>query len=185
MGDEKNDLILITAAYPYGGHGESFLETEILFLKEKFDKIYILPNSNQITGSSRAVPANCEVLPFIFINPPSKWKRLFAMLTSLWFWKEITNRLNPFQFPHIFEQGMLAQSFLSKLQLFCEDKKIEPKRTVLYNYWFTMDSFASGLIQDKSKFKKAIARAHRFDLYEELDVKGYQPFKNQIIHFDS
>src|SRR5690554_7772856 len=52
-------LCLYTASFPYG-LGEQFLETEIKYLAEHFDTIFIIPNNP--TGNIRSIPPNVKVL---------------------------------------------------------------------------------------------------------------------------
>src|SRR5690606_32670785 len=62
----KKNLILLTNGFPYG-KGEQFLETEMLYLAENFEKIYIYIRS--ANGVSRNLPANAEVRKMDFKIP--------------------------------------------------------------------------------------------------------------------
>ena len=52
-------LYLFTSSFPYG-NVESFLEDEILYLCEEFEKVEIIPLTGNV-NIQREVPFNCHV----------------------------------------------------------------------------------------------------------------------------
>ena len=55
----QKSICLYTKSYPYGT-GESFIENEIIFLSDSFDKVYVFPLV--IEGELRLVPDNVQVV---------------------------------------------------------------------------------------------------------------------------
>ena len=55
----QKSICLYTKSYPYG-KGESFIESEIKFLSETFDMVYVFPLS--IEGECRLMPRNVQVI---------------------------------------------------------------------------------------------------------------------------
>ena len=72
-------LYLFTASFPFS-RGETFLETEIKYLSEVFEKIYIIPLFSYETESVRSVPINCKVFNPIIRN---RWQHYFIGLFGI------------------------------------------------------------------------------------------------------
>ena len=65
------------------------------------------------------------------------------------------------------------------------------KPTVLYSFWLSRGAYAACNLKSKFGLKKAVSRAHRYDLYEEQNNVNYLPFRHLLsntldeIHFIS
>lgn len=116
----KQSLILFTAEYPFGS-GETFLETEIKFLSEAFDKVIIVSQSDR-ANHSRTVPANCEVKRInLSISRSQKLSALMNVFNPI-FWKE--KRIIQTVYNQKFSKGIFSTMLISlyrakKLKKYC------------------------------------------------------------------
>lgn len=187
MNSDEKTLVIITASFPYGSK-EPFLETEITFLANEFTKIFILPRTKP--KNIRPFPENVLILDILNSRPAGENKRLFnfkktfSLLTSGFFWKEIywifTKSESSKKIRNIkicFSIGRnVIKNHLRFEQFFFINPQLKTSG-IFYSYWFTADTIALSLFKKKGYQFKAIARAHRFDLYEFARKTGYLPFR--------
>lgn len=169
----KKDLIFITDNYPFG-QGETFIENEIGYLAENFRNVYIV-SKNQKDIQTRQVPKNCKVY---------RIKRDLKKLVTLYLDKiylvdlfkelELGNlkKLVSFQF-----YGKLIENKVNEI---IKENRLEKENILFYSYWFYNGAYAGSILKRKNKIDKFIARAHRYDLYQE---ENYQPFKVIILKY--
>ncbi len=168
-----NDKILffITDNYPFG-YGETFIENEIDYLSQNFKGIFII-SKNINDSQTRKVPKNCKVYRIL-----KDYKELFKILLDKYY---LCDLINNFNFKKL--KKMIGFQFYSKL---IENKVLEiikkynlkKENIILYSYWFYNGAYAGGNLKKRNIIKKAISRAHGYDLYLE---RGYQPFKKEIL----
>lgn len=168
-----NDKILffITDNYPFG-YGETFIENEIDYLSQNFKEIYIISkNINDL--QTRGVPKNCKICRI-----SKEYKNLiFIFADKFYFFDFIKN----FDFKNL--KNLLAFQFHSKL---IEKKVLEiirkyslkKENIILYSYWFYSGAYTGGNLKKRNIIKKAVSRAHGYDLYLE---RGYQPLKKEVL----
>lgn len=180
MDTNKKTLLLFTGAFPYGKRVEPFLEDEILYLANCFEKIYIFPR--QISNESRKVPSNVKIIdiliipPFKIIKQPLKYV-LFAFISTfieaLKTKKGINYMLNIRHFIYIWIEA-------KKLSLNLENWLITNQviNPLFYTYWSDNSLLACCLLAKKDSNIKIISRAHGFDLYNDRNVGGIVPFRN-------
>lgn len=163
-------LVLFTAQFPFGQVSETFLETEIQFLSQKFETIYILPAST--SNDCRSVPKNVEINPNysnLSISKSRKIKLLFQNLKTVL--NVFTTEINDKGFWTCIKNRRVLLDYLSDQLFFREE--IEPfirqfsSNTVFYDYWFCNKTLALALIKKENKKVKFVARLHGFDLYDE------------------
>jgi colanic acid/amylovoran biosynthesis glycosyltransferase len=174
-------LYFFTSAFPYGGF-ESFIENEITYLGEVFDKVIIIPlyyyKKNSVI---RPIPDNCKYLNPIIRN---RWQHyivgLFCFKTFKIFIKEF------FKTGTIRGVLMLKRFFVdfcttnNLLQSKAIKKVLQEVRQddIMYFYW---GKGASNILPFISKIKaKKIVRFHAGDLYG-LDTDGYIILREAIL----
>ena len=176
-------LYLFTENFPFG-KSETFLESEMPFLSEKFSKIIIIPLYPQ--EGLRKMPDNVTVWqPLLNCNPKDKTKLLQAGIFNLspfsfavkeffakkvylnknWIWNFFTSLL-------LFRDIYANKKLLSKLysQIEKEDK--------LYFYWGDKSALLIPYLKKKIK-NTVFVRFHRTDIYEEMR-SGYIPFRKYL-----
>lgn len=194
------DLLFLTDRYPFN-NSEAFIENEINFLADHFDRVFVLPCGLMVnTEKCRTVPENVKVLKpavddDIFQNKPNFSTKLRWGLTHLFGWyiaclfnsrfyeelKYLQRRkeLSVGRFLKIFRA--LAPSIRNavhyKKMLLSEDLH----DVYVYSYWIEPTVLMSRKICNKTKIVKTICRTHRWDLYSEENSYNYLPFQRQII----
>lgn len=163
-------LCLHTAHFPYGP-GEQFIETEIKYLANAFEKVVIIPANPE--GKKRIVPKNAEILIPDYsgysttkgIKNIGTW--LFSCLPDT---LKSNNRI--LTLSTLLRAGYQAEILFHSLK---HNKLID--NTIHYTYWFNEQSTLLSILKSKKKINSFISRAHRFDLYEDRNKEGYIPFR--------
>lgn len=179
MNSSTRPLIIFTHHYPFG-EMELFLETEILYLKEVFPHIVVVPN--QTIGPMRAVPKGITVdtsfaKTYRGKDPLSLMRKAARSFFHPPFYKELLQA--PKTSAHLRKllgyssEASRCASWVKRLLL----RRPELQQAIFYTYW--LYDHASGIAGLKKKFQgiKAISRAHGFDLYEEDYPPAYIPFR--------
>lgn len=180
----KNQLILFTADFPYGT-GETFLETEIVYLAKGFDKVKIV-SQNTSSKECRSLPDNCSVERInLSISSVDKIKALFGVFNPL-FWKE--RKVIKSVYGKRLTKGIIFTMLISLYRA----KKVKAAvsrlqqtdqsavKQYFYSYW--CDDVALGLAMAQVEFPKikTLCRIHRWDVYFEESAVGYLPFRHTI-----
>lgn len=168
----KNTLVIIADHYPFGVK-ESFLEDEVKYLADCFDRIFIISRNTE--KSKRKTPSNVfsfsvkkisfstfiHFAIFLFSKDAiSEFKKASSV-------HDITDILK-----HIYHSSELTPL----LELVC-NKYSGTDNITLYSYWLFYGSLA--IARTKTVFPgiKAVSRAHGYDLYENLKKNNYIPFR--------
>jgi glycosyltransferase involved in cell wall biosynthesis len=189
---KQNTLILITNHFPYGG-AEAFLESEIGFLTDRFQKVIVVPRDIASTGKRAG---NFDVHR---INPESNWKEL-VLATGLYF-RHFTTVLNYFRtevqqlqkarrkispgilkvMTHDLTKAMITGWHLTRII-----KKNNLQGTVvLYTYWLASSALAITFVKAEGVEIKRISRAHGGDVYEYRNPLKYLSFRATLAkHLD-
>jgi len=175
---KKKVIVLLTNSFPYG-KGEAFLETEILYLSQVFEVIYIIPTSKSTL--QRDVPKNVYVSD-MFINARiSKMKRVVYTFFTFIFYDAIIK-----DFPDSLSISYLKLNFiwsfntmllLKILKNFIKEKKINLQTTIFYSYWFSAGTNAIVLLKNYYDIK-GVTRVHGGDLYESTNNIKTFPYRN-------
>lgn len=175
---KNNTLFLFTATFPFG-KAESFLETEILFLSDKFEKIVIIPLSGQ-TQKIRNVPKNCIVeKPIITSRRIQYFKGLFFPLTlSIFIGYFFRNRIysNNRKLKTWIIGYVMANNLLSSKTIKSIFKDLK-SNDVCYFYWGKGSNILSYFYRGKAIF---VSRFHgEWDLWEESSG-GCVPLRTDV-----
>jgi len=168
-GKSNITLCLFTSSFPFG-NGETFLETEIKILSQRFEKIFIFPAIK--SNSKRIIPKNSKV---IYLENNWKHKRLinsikfgFASLVLVLYDLIKNRKLNNSFFLHI-DLAMTTHYKAEKL------KNIVNKNSdnfIFYSYWFESWATTLSILKKKKIVNNFFSRAHGFDLFEERSKNG-------------
>ncbi|PWD97760.1 glycosyltransferase [Marinilabilia rubra] len=171
-------LCLYTAQFPYG-LGEQFIETEITYLAQAFERVVIIPAAAE--GTPRPLPANVEVRMIDYSGYST-----VKGLRYVGFWirhcindvrRSTNKRLAISTLLRVGYQASVLHSFLKSNQLL--------GKALHYTYWFNEQSTLLAIIKEKKMIDRFISRAHGFDLYEERNFFGYIPFRKLQLHYVS
>ena len=173
MNQEKN-LVLFTTSYPYG-KGESFLEAEINYLSEQFDKVIIFPI--QITSEIRKTPSNVTV--------NSEWNKIrsgnnIAYLKVLFQENLYKNLSFSWKFNIRLAHYIAIDIKFQKVISYLEDKSLIDS-SIFYTYWLAAHTVSLAFMKRKFPRLKVVTRVHGIDLYEERSGIKEFPFRRIVL----
>ena len=174
--------ILFDNHFPYSS-GESFLETEIPFLENAFDKIIIVVCTNSDFTITRSYNKNkVEIVKIEISN--SKLNKVLSIITGLFLCRTKERRLiknlhiKKKIISYYFEGNSLRRYNRIKNEL---DDKIRnltaDTEIVIYSYWFSLPAIIASYAYEKyvKDFKniRFISRGHGYDIYSERQRSGF------------
>jgi glycosyltransferase involved in cell wall biosynthesis len=174
----SKNLVLLTATYPYG-NGESFLENEIEFLAQKFNRILIVSRAKD-TLKQRQLPENVSVynvkLKIGFSQKLKSFKYLFhreffnerSAIEGKWFRVKVS--LISLQ------QAVCILRFVHSI---VKQENLLADSLVFYSYWWDDAALAAIMLKKDFSGSKAFCRAHRWDLYTEENPENYLPYRKE------
>jgi glycosyltransferase involved in cell wall biosynthesis len=172
-----SDLVLLTSAYPFGNVSETFLETEIEVLAERFRRVYVLPSHRE--ARVRPLPPGVELVEMDWLGNPSRRARLRALaspravsvlVSALWSGDSYL-RASRFYLDNL-ARNALKYRMLSR---FVRERGLAD--AIFYDYWFENSTLALALLRGSGSIRTAVSRTHRFDLYDECWSTGMVPFR--------
>jgi glycosyltransferase involved in cell wall biosynthesis len=186
-----SNLILFTQTFPCYG-GEQFLETEIDYLADAFDNVFVVPFRGAFNGTQlRRIPKNVAVIDEIATYPKTKLRYLLSgllqTLRSPAVASEIVHR------PEIlvklkyalrllvaeYEAGIIRRWLVPQLNNY------NPNNTLLYSYWASSSAYALASVKENGWQGPAITRAHGSDIYEKAIIPPFLPYWRFILdHLD-
>ena len=174
------NLILFTTSYPYISGGEqNFIEMEAAHLLNAFERVIIVPEKH--AGLRRQYPSGFELDDSYadYLRSHARLKRFFAGLFSELFYQEIIRKpwlliKPPFLKRLIFAAGH-AEITSRWLVSWMRERDMKPQDYLLYTYWFTEVTLGLGLAKQILPDLRLVSRAHRYDLYEEVNVPPFWP----------
>ena len=73
-----------------------------------------------------------------------------------------------------------AEYKAKQIEVYIKNENIKNDNIVLYSTWMSDSSLALTFLKEKFSLK-AVARSHRFDLYEEENIFNYLPFRKRLV----
>lgn len=182
-------LLLFTAHYPYLlGHEHVFIEPELPYLLEQFDKITIFPSMK--CGNQRPLPegVSCEPGLATALNKnPRKLpvKHFIRGLFNRLFWDEFVSFIPLSLHPRAIKRSSVwideARLVSDWVHKYIKKEQINLEDCLLYTYW--LETSASGICLAKklSPKIKIVSRTLRYDLYEELYTPAFFPLRKKTL----
>lgn len=194
----------MTDRFPFG-KGEAFVENEIEYVAAGFDRVIILPTGLTVNvDEMRTMPDNVLVLPpantkDLYENGrPGKLKRLVWTLKYMsgWSVKAIFSKDFKAEITTLKNQGKLntktikavirsVAPVLRNTKHFANvlrDVGINVDDEIyVYSYWINGLLLKVPKLLPCGRVVKKVARAHRYDLYDEHRDSGYIPLKIKVI----
>jgi glycosyltransferase involved in cell wall biosynthesis len=175
-------LVLITSNFPFGT-GEPFLETELPVICREFAGTIII-SRNTSSLNQRDLPENVIIYRYNtsttfrgFLNLPFLLLKNLPLISEIHsdekkYRKEISSSLS------IRQDLFLLRKIIKALQLRDFIKRIlrqlkTDSEIVFYSYWSNSGAHAAALLSYRNSIR--ISRAHRHDLYEEMNHLSYLP----------
>lgn len=174
------ECVLFTSTYPYG-YGETFLETEISFLADSFDKIYIFALTSN-TKQVRKVPHN---VVFFSLNQTSfPFKHLRKMIAGL-LDRNIPMEKTSFKKSLFcfYKRGTIHRATKKVISILKTNNIVFSNETLFYSYWLSDTALLSlNLKKQLGLSNICISRAHGSDVYSYAQKCGFNPFQHYIVN---
>ena len=189
----KKCLIMITSNFPFG-IGETYIESEIDFLKDSFDKIIILPiEINPETEQTRSVPVGVD-----FYNVSSKNQKIARAGDIIGGLRNLVSHTDFYKYDKKeigsdFRRRMFFEYFCNRsMRSFGDCLKVLEKydfsgydSITVYSYWFFVTALVGVMIKEylekNCENVKMISRAHRYDIYENMNALKYLPLRRYLL----
>jgi glycosyltransferase involved in cell wall biosynthesis len=166
---ELPDLVLLTANYPFGHRNEPFLETEAEVLASRFGRLYVLPSHRE--PGLRPLPPRAELVEMPWLTPASRRQKRRALASPE------ARQVLGITAGRGAELRSLASQWRRHLDLLAQNVlKLGPladfaraqglREAIFYDYWFENTTLALSMLRRSGQIRTAVARAHRFDLYD-------------------
>lgn len=179
--NQRKHLIFLTSSFPFGS-GETFIENEIPFLSQAFEKVFILVSEEATSKHQRATPQNVKT---ITVKQDPQWFLRIKALFCFSFWQGLqldlkrenrqTGFVNVFRNAwHYFTHAIRLKEAIQNLMI---EYNLKPKETILYSYWLDEKALGAAFVKKYSNEVKAVSRAHRWDIYEEMHAAPFLPFR--------
>jgi len=175
---KSGHLFLFTLSFPYG-HGESFLESEIPYLKERFARITIVPRDRggALRSLADGVGVDNSFSQMIPTGLGMFWAIFLSLFSNAGIYRELMIK------PHLLKKWKSVKLLLYYAVIKRVIKKwyvrTETDHSIFYTYW--IESFTYGLCELKKKEGfSVVTRAHRYDLFEAPHSRPYLPFRKEI-----
>lgn len=175
-------ILFLTSAYPYFP-GEQFIEDEIGFWAEESSvKVILVPAT--ASGVPREIPPGITVDLTVARKSSFlvKLKSVFQALCSPTLWMD---------FRYIRKSRRGFRCYVNTLKTLASVLRIERALRLIcknyesldtaYCYWNHIQAYAAVNLKRDGLISKVVSRAHRFDLYEDVQPDKYIPLKRQFI----
>jgi colanic acid/amylovoran biosynthesis glycosyltransferase len=181
-------LLLFTEFFPYGANSEqAFIQNEIKYLCEKFDKVTVFPSVVNESQSSFG-NFNIDKTLSVAIKKKSNLHYIFLALKNKFFYKELVSRKFNFwnyaKLKRLLYYTANAQSVSQWFNVYLKNHN-SINKTIVYTYWNNEITLGlASTIINKSNFLP-ISRAHGHDIYENYYINNYLPCYNnnlKLIH---
>lgn len=183
----RNALYLFTTSFPYGTKSETFLETEIKVLAERFDTVYVVP-AQRDGEHMRKLPANVLVKSWLLEGPPKNAKQLILkhgwllLRVFLFMWRSSASNRRHYRQNFRYYLGKILGELDYYARLKPHLKGIDANTTTFYTYWFEYSLLALCFLKQEGNIKRLVSRAHRFDLYDDRNQGRPIPFREYKLH---
>jgi len=180
MVKQDKTLLLFTGEFPYGKRGEPFLEDEILYLSNEFDKIIVFPRKKETF--TRILPSNVFIQDNITnIKFRISKQSLFVIIKSIFpLFNEALRTKKGYLYlkqpKHFLFSWIEANILAIRINTFIKNNKI--KNPFFYSYWSDSSLLACARLKNQGATNTLITRAHGFDLYNNRNFGGLIPFRN-------
>ncbi len=186
---KTRNLILITNHYPHG-RAESFVDYEIPYLQQHFDKVIVLSKNTNADTFRNYTFKNYR------INPTSTLAEIVGALLqmTLHFPTLINYLINEYRnlrankkSVSIIKFRIAIHEMIKAFTIAYHIKRIIRKENMkgtllLYSYWLNNSALATTLVKSSANLKvSTIARAHGGDVYEERNANNYLSFRETIV----
>jgi hypothetical protein len=165
-------LLLFTASYPFdGGAEQTFLDTEIIHLRKKFDRVVLVPRKRAGNRLSLPAPVDVDESYSAKLDGANPLTAIAHVLFSRLFFMDILSRPSLLLYPQAIKRLAAfvvgAQLTRDWVQDWIATNNVNPADCIFYTYWFDQAALGIGLVKRKHPQIRLVSRVHGYDLYEE------------------
>lgn len=191
----KSCLVLLTKTYPFGS-GEEFVENELPFLAEAFDRVVLIATSvPEHSSQTRAVPGNTEVRSLaasaVKRAVPAGAAKNLLLPRKEWFGAEERRAVG-----RSFSKRAFFAYFAAKSRTIARGAAAILEgagiggfdHVTFYSYWFFDTALAALELKNacRAPLRACVSRAHGYDLYPERNRLQYLPLRPYLLeHLDA
>lgn len=186
MNNKTNTLFLFTNEYPYGT-GETFINNEIQYLSENFEKVYLIPVYCN-NGKKRELPENIFVLNYKYKNKNvgkiDTLKYLFQIIRIL-FYQIIKSKNRLFYINNVrYLKNYIANKTIeaNKIGSIIKQHSSKNGKNIIYSYWFEDVTIPLAILKQKKEISNLYVRAHGYDLFIEQIAGDYFIFRSYVLN---
>jgi glycosyltransferase involved in cell wall biosynthesis len=180
MESGRDVLVLFTSHYPFGREAETFLDDELPVLARRFARVFVLPSRREdhvrplpegVVLDTTLADVSRDLGRRELLRRPHLALRQFlrALLEES---RPQAYLRHPRTYFHLLGQDLLKCRVLRSVVV-----KHGLEDALFYDYWLTNSSLAVSWLRREGVVKRAVARAHHFDLYDERWETGAVPFR--------
>lgn len=181
-------ILLFTNSYPYSGAAEkSFIENELILLKEQYKKVILVPISCSGTLESFLPSLELDTSFSDFLQKEEskgvqRISEFLQLILNPFLYREILNRPNVCKkkrLIHLLCWWLLRARYTIKWlkRKYATGSLQKTDTIILYTYWCSPVSLGIGLFTKNNNHFYAISRVLGSDLYEEMHEDNYLPFR--------
>ncbi|MCM8535312.1 MAG: glycosyltransferase [Lentisphaeraceae bacterium] len=178
-------LLFLTNSFPYGV-GEEFIETEILYLANIFDEVFIVPFTCK-KGIVRKLPPNVTVLECLYDEKHGNAYKFFYLIFSRYFYLHLIeyfcNKKNYSLKLFLRFLGITFKSIKSfySFKFIYHSLSKRVKVDLVYSFWGLGGGAILPFLDRVEKNLPSITRLHRYDLYDDVSLIGYFPMRKKLL----
>lgn len=181
-------LIILTKTFPFDT-GEEFLESEIFADAEAFEQVIIFATATRKDSViTRKLPENalaCGIHESA--SPYARYLKYTVSGTLRIFWEPLKSELASVKgirriVGTLYVYGRARRNW-KKILMLPDIRAVNRGNVFLYSYWCSDLALTASLLKQSLGAEcdvKAFSRAHRYDLYENLNVTGAIPFREFV-----
>lgn len=182
---QKEKIYILTDAFPYGSSEKTFILPEIEVLKKVYDIVLISGASSKIAAQKELISELDDNIKVFRFCPEENGKFSYYKYFLLFWTKkdclaEVKNIIGTRKkvLLRVWKSMHFYARAESRYRWIRNNNIIDPKGGIYYSYWYYDKVLTMTMHRDKYPELKAIARAHRYDLFDEAVKKTLrQPFK--------
>jgi len=176
--------VVVTSSFPFGG-GEQFIESEAPHWARTRGRVVFLPEKTEDLPA-RPLPGQFEVRTDLadawWSRPAQVRAAARAACSGLW-WRELAylarhGLLSPYRVRHAFLSATRVMMVLASLRRLAAE--IGRPIDLVYAYWLSVSATAAVLARRQGVARRAVARAHGTDVYEDARPERYTALIRQI-----
>jgi len=176
-------LVLFSASIPC----ELTIEKELSVVAERFSKVLYLPSVMSADSKDQpSLPQNVEIVDVLARDQKGSAVSSLPAAGSIFARAALRPENASAYRRHFRTYWRLLQTQLGRarvLEEFVRERGLQG--ALFYDYWFENSTLALALLRSRGVIRRCLARAHRFDLYDDPDNNWVVPFREfKATHLD-